>query len=277
MATQQRPDHDGPVVLFPSAAVLEAFRVDGDPTPLGGGEGVSFRVGDVVLKRVHDTAEAEWTQDLVSRVHQVGFRLPDPVSAVEGCWVRQGWSASRFLPGLRPAAPAWRDIADAGLRFADAAEHARDGGHDVLSRRTHRWAVADRVAWGEATVELVPEAREVVAQISDWLGAPSGDTHFVHGDLSGNVFLDRAGVPVILDVSPYLRPRRWAAAIVTADAVLWHGANASLAASLASGPDRDLLGRALMFRLVAEQRAENPRHGALLEPYRRLLAALPRG
>lgn len=92
--------------------------------------------------------------------------------------------------------------------------------------------------------------------------------------MSGNVFLDPAGVPVILDVSPYLRPRRWAAAIVTADAVLWNGASVSLAASFASEPDRDLLGRALIFRLVAEQLADNPRHGALLEPYRRLLSAL---
>lgn len=274
---QAPTDQDGPVVLFPPAAVLTSFGVAGDPTPLGGGEGVSFRVGDVVLKRVHDTAEAEWTQSLISRVRQDGFRLPDPVSAVDGRWVHEGWSVSRFLRGLRPAAPAWRDITDAGLRFADAAEHVRDDGRDVLSRRTHRWAVADRVAWEEAAVDLVPEAREVMAQVSDWLGAPSGDAHFVHGDLTGNVFVDPEGVPVILDVSPYLRPRRWAAAIVIADAVLWNGANVSLAASFASERERDLLGRALIFRLVAEQLAESPRHGALLEPYRRLLSALAQG
>lgn len=163
-------DQDGPVVQPPSAAILQAFRVNGEPIALGGGEGVSFHAGDAVLKRVHDAAEAEWTQDLMSRVDRIGFLLPDPVSTVDGGWLHEGWSASRFVPGLRPAAPAWHDIADVGLLFADAAERAREGGHDVLSRRTHRWAVADRVAWGEATVELVPEAREVEAQISDWLG-----------------------------------------------------------------------------------------------------------
>ena len=260
---------------LPSSTVLGAFGVGGDPTPLSGGEGVSFQAGDVVLKRVHDTAEAEWTQDLLSRVHQVGFRVPAPVASADGHWVQQGWSASRFVSGLRPAAPAWRYIAEIGLRFGDAAEHARGEDHGVLSRRSHRWAVADRVAWEEATVEVVPDARDIMARISDWFGARSGESYFVHGDLSGNVFLDPADVPVVLDVSPYLRPRRWAAAIVIADAVLWNGADVGLATSFACDSDGlDLLGRALIFRLVAEQLAENPRHDALLEPYRRVLSAL---
>jgi hypothetical protein len=189
--------------------------------------------------------------------------------------VQQGWSASQFVSGLRPAAPAWLDIAEVGLRFGDAAEHARGEDHGVLARRTHRWAVADRVAWEEATVEVAPEARDVMVRISDWLEGRSGESYFVHGDLSGNVFLDPVDAPVILDVSPYLRPRRWAAAIVVADAVLWNGADVVLARSFASETDGlDLLGRALIFRLVAEQLADNPRHDALLEPYRRVLSAL---
>jgi hypothetical protein len=97
----------------------------------------------------------------------------------------------------------------------------------------------------------------------------------VHGDLTGNVYLDPSGAPVILDFSPYLRPRRWAVAIVFGDAVLWNGADLSLAASFATDPtDRDLFGRALIFRLVAEQVADNPRHEAHLQPYRDVLFAL---
>ena len=97
----------------------------------------------------------------------------------------------------------------------------------------------------------------------------------MHGDLTGNVCLDASGVPVILDVSPYLRPRRWGAAIVVADATLWHGADISLARRFASeAEDRDLLGRALTFRLVAEQLATDPRHAGDLGPYRAAQHAL---
>lgn len=259
----------------PSPAVLAGFGTGGDPVPVEGGQGVSFRVGDLVVKQVHDADEAERTQNLLSQTGQDGFRIPEPVPTVHGGWVYQGWSASRFIRDLRPMAPSWGDIAAAGLRFADAAERVRDGGHDILARRTHRWAVADRVAWAEEQVDLDADAADVQHRISALLGdAPAGE-HLVHGDLSGNVSFDHSGVPVILDVSPYLRPRRWAVAIVVADAVLWNGAELELAESFVSNPeDRDLFGRALVFRMVAEQLAARPRRGALLQPYQDVLSAL---
>ena len=177
--------------------------------------------------------------------------------------------ACRFVAGLRPAAPAWSLITDAGLRFCDAAEMARNDGEMVLGARTHRWAVADRVAWGESVVDLPSDATDVLRRITDLLdGPPRHDRQFVHGDLSGNVFLDAQHTPVILDVSPYLRPREWAAAIVAADAVLWNGAAITVARNFLANPAGcDLFARALIFRLVAEQLASNPRHDAFLEPY----------
>ena len=266
------------MTLAPSRSVLRGFGIEGDPIALAGGEGLTCRVGEVVLKRIHDTDEAEWIQALLSRIEPDGYRIARPVSTGEGTWLHEGWSASRFVHGLRPAAPSWEEIGAAGLRFADAAEHVREGGSDVLSRRTHRWAMADRVAWGEQAVDLGAQATELQHRIRSVLSEPAesadDEKHFVHGDLSGNVFFDTSGVPVILDVSPYLRPRRWALAIVTADAVLWNEAELSLAASFATDPaDRDLLGRALIFRLVAEQLAQVPRHDAMLQPYRRVLAS----
>jgi uncharacterized protein (TIGR02569 family) len=259
----------------PSREVLAAFgATPGDPSPMPGGEGLSFRAGDLVVKQVHDEVEAEWVQGLLARTPQRGFRVPEPIPTTDGRWVHRGWSASRYVEDLRPAAPSWTLIVDAGLRFADAAERAR-GGTEVLSGRTHRWAVADRVAWRETTVELRPQATEVLMRCAAWLADGATERHFVHGDLAGNVHLDHSGVPVILDVSPYFRARRWAAAIVIADAVLWMGADVSLARSfVATASDRDLFARALIFRLVAEQIADAPRHGALLEPYRAVLSAL---
>jgi hypothetical protein len=62
---------------------------------------------------------------------------------------------------------------------------------------------------------------------------------------------------------------------VVADAVLRHGADPGVDQALArTAYARDLLGRALIFRLVAEHLAGAPRHGARLGPYRRLLAAI---
>ena len=255
--------------------VRAAFNVRGDAIALAGGEGLSVRVGDVVLKRVHDVEEADWTQDLQSRMRCEGFRVPSPVATRTGRWTCGGWSASQLIAGLRPLIPDWSTITEVGLRFSDAAEAARHDGVELLARRTHRWAVADRVAWGETRVTLSPEMADIHAQIVPMLGTAGKERQLVHGDLAGNVCTDPTGLPVVLDVSPYLRPRRWAGAIVVTDAVLWHGAPLSLATSFAVTPQaRDLLGRALCFRLVAEALADGPRHGADLEPFQRVLRAL---
>jgi uncharacterized protein (TIGR02569 family) len=255
--------------------VLAAFGVDGDPVGLDGGEGLSFRVADVVVKKVHDVTEAEWSQDLLSRVEQEGFRVPEPIRARDGRWVYEGWAAACYLYGLRPAVPDWEQITAAGLRFVDAGERVRQGGVAVLAGRSHRWAIADRVAWAETKVTLTAEATDIEERLTELLGDRPAEEHLVHGDLSGNVCLDPAGVPVVLDFSPYLRPRRWTVAIVIADAVLWNDAPLALASSFAEDvADRDLLIRALIFRMVAEQLASAPRHGAHLHPYREVLKVL---
>ena len=232
----------------------------------------AFGGGDLFLKPVDDHREAAWIQDLAARLAGAEVRVPEPVATADGRWVHDGWIAFRFVPGLRPLAPDWDAVIEVGLRFGDAAD-AVAGPPDVLARRTHRWAVADRVAWGEEEVTLErPAAGALLARLRSLVdGDRTGDSGIDHGDLAGNVFLDGDGEPLVLDISPYVRPRRWAAAVVTADAVLWHGAELSRAAAF---DDRDLLARALVYRMVAEQLAVDPRHGALLEPYEAVLTVL---
>ncbi|HSJ21082.1 MAG TPA: hypothetical protein VK964_10950 [Nocardioidaceae bacterium] len=70
--------------LVVPAAVRDAFGLAGDPVALPGGEGVVVRVGEVVLKRVHDVDEAEWTAGLQSRMHERGFRIARPVPTLNG-------------------------------------------------------------------------------------------------------------------------------------------------------------------------------------------------
>src|SRR4051794_27987295 len=93
------------MTMGPSPEICAGFGVAGAPVALAGGEGVTFRVDDVVLKHVHDETEAEWTQALLSRIVADGFRIPEPLPTDDGRWVHEGWAASRFLEGLHPAAP----------------------------------------------------------------------------------------------------------------------------------------------------------------------------
>ena len=137
-------------------------------------------------------------------------------------------------------------------------------------------AIADRVAWGEESIGLSSETADLFADIAAEFDNAAEQPHFVHGDLSGNVFVDDQGTPVVLDVSPYLRPRRWTAAIVVCDALLWHHADPDLARTLTANGERSLLFRALAFRLLADELAsrlgdEHPPYPA----YRTVIASLP--
>lgn len=259
----------------PSTAVLDAFGVSGVPQQLAGGQGEAYRVDGIVVKRVDDRAETEWTCRLMTRIEPDGFRISEPVLTTGRQWVYDGWAATRYITGLRTVAPRWDDVIAAGLRFCDAAERARDHDDGVLAGRTHRWAIADRVAWGEQSIDLSVETAALFGDIATKFDDLGHESHFVHGDLGGNVFVDERGTPVVLDVSPYLRPRRWAAAIVVCDALLWHHADPDLARTLAAPGERSLLFRALAFRLVADELASRLSDEPPPRPmYRTVLASL---
>jgi uncharacterized protein (TIGR02569 family) len=257
--------------------VLEAFGCSGPIRLVPGGQGRTLLSDDVALKPADCPEETAWAQELLDLMEPDGFRIATPLRARSGAWVHEGWAAHRFVSGLRPLATAWDDVIAAGLAFGDAATRAwRAHGASELPARGPRWATADRVAWDEVSLAAPPEVAELCERLRASCGPIDGRREVVHGDLSGNVFVAADGVPVVLDFSPYLRPRSWAAAIVTADAVLWHGAPPALLSAFAHSESgrRDLAARALLFRLVADLLAPGGDGGGYLGRYTGAVGAL---
>ncbi len=185
-----------------------------------------------------------------------------------------GWTATTFIDDLEPLAGEPETILAHVSDIGGALGAVTTSDVGPVMERTDRWARADRVAWGEATEDLALEATELVAEIRDRLtGATPADPQLIHADLAGNTCRDRAGGIVVLDFSPVVRPVAYMTAIVVADNLLWNEAPIDLA----HRADPDALARALIFRLVAEQLAVAPRHGARLDDYRRVLRDWPRG
>jgi uncharacterized protein (TIGR02569 family) len=259
----------------PSRDVLRVFGCGASAGPLAGGEGFSWRADGVVLKKVHDAREATWCQEVLADLVEDGFRRPEPIPAADGRWVVDGWSACAFLDGLRDGRPRWRDVLAEGARFNRALPAPDTTARRVLRHRQHRWAVADRFAWGETASALSPAAEQLRQRVVQQLTSTVLENQLIHGDLGGNVLFDPEDQPVIIDFSPYLRPSRYADAIVVGDALLWEGAGPELIDLL--GHDKlslQLLLRALLFRLIAEQLAQRPRHWNDLRPYDRVLGWL---
>jgi uncharacterized protein (TIGR02569 family) len=229
--------------MRPPAEVLAAFGVESEPERLGGGQGTSWRCGDLVLKPL-DTSldEVEWQGRTFESVEQDGFRIPR-LRGVHG-----GWCAWDFLAGEHRER-AWPEIVAVGERFhASLVDAPRPA---FIAARTSPWAVGERVAWGELPAEELWHVRHLPRLVTARRPVDESASQLVHGDLTGNVLFADGLPPAVIDFSPYWRPPAFATAVVVGDALLWEGADESLLDAVAHVDDfPQFLLRALIFRAV---------------------------
>lgn len=200
----------------PPPDVLTAFGATARPTPLAGGEGGSWRAGDLVLKATPTGTEWPWLGEHLPTVREDDFRLALPVPARTGRWVVDGWCAQAWVVGEHPDGPRWRDVLAVCDRLHTAMCHLPRPG--FLDGRTHPWSVGDRVAWGEAEPEVEHPLLDPLLAMRRPLDLP---LQAVHGDLTENVLFAEDLPPAVIDVSLYWRPAGYAHAIVVGDAVRW--------------------------------------------------------
>lgn len=228
----------------PPPHVLAAFDAP-EPQPLAGGQGRSWSAGDLVLKPLDLLPdELDWQADVLPTIAEDGFRVAPPVRARDGSLSVDGWTAWRRVEGVH-VARRWVDAIRVGERFHGAlAALARPG---FLDARTDPWSVGDQAAWGELSLEPWAHVAPVMelAELLQPIVAPSS---LMHGDLGGNVLFADGLPPAVIDLSLYWRPPAFASAIVVGDALVWEGADASLAQEV----DVQFLARALIYRAVTQ-------------------------
>lgn len=246
----------------PPPGVLAAFGVAGRAERLAGGQGTSWRVGDVVLKPGVDARFQEWLGTVLAGIAQRGFRLPTVRRAGEGEWVVHDWGAQSFLPGstVRDRGTDWGSIMGASRAVHTAtAALARP---EFLDRRNDPWASADRDAWAEAPQPVAPELRALVERLYS-VPSPTGPAQAVHGDLTSNVLLLPDESPSIIDFSPYWRPASYAEGIIVADALCWHAAPPRIVDEV--GVPIEAVARGLLFRALTAGRLHRPGSTALVD------------
>lgn len=259
----------------PPDRVLDLFVAEGVLEPLPGGRGTTWRAGDLALSPGHDASEA-WLAPIQARLavrldeqSPRSLRLALPVPARDGSLVVDGWSATRFEPGTTPCLDLATLRATAHLLHAHLASAVPER-PDALGARTDQWGVAERQAYDAgAAVAAAGDRPEpglaglVGALVAGLDRTDLGREQLVHADLAGNVLLDAAGAPFVIDLSPAWRSPLWAEAVCVLDAVLWHGARAEALDEWRAGAQRQAMLRAALFRVLADQPCDVARYAAL--------------
>jgi uncharacterized protein (TIGR02569 family) len=245
--------------------VLAAFGVaEVVPVRLAGGQGTTWRAGEVVLKPADSVPAGRWLAQVYDALNGPGSRVPRPVRAFGGDWVAQGWTGWQWVSGTAAdwsgISPRWPELV-----AVSRALHAELADVPVPAWRStveNPWTIGDQVAWGERDPEPLfgPGAGSLAGQVRRLLAALRPvdlPNQLIHADLGGNVLFADGMPPAVIDFSPL---DRWPAvlplAVAGVDAVMWGGARPEVLGwldQLVGAPAFDqLLGRAFLFRLVTE-------------------------
>jgi hypothetical protein len=101
----------------PPPSVLAAFNSAAHPEPLTGGQGKSWRAGDIVFKPLDALPEAlEWQASVLPQVPSTHIRVAPPIRAGDGRFVVDGWTAWKHVEG-KHADRRWPEIIQAGVDF----------------------------------------------------------------------------------------------------------------------------------------------------------------
>jgi uncharacterized protein (TIGR02569 family) len=241
-----------PVDELPDVDVVTAFGGRGPVVLLPGGQGRTYRAGDIVIKPADDEDEVTWAAEVLGTVDEDGFRVARPIRGSGGRWVVDGWAACQWVPGEhRLRGGPWDDAIAACERFHAAVADVSEPG--FLARRHHRFAEADRIAWGDGEIDLPPPIGAVATRLRALVRPMTACCQIVHGDFAGNLLFVDGLPPAVIDFSPYWRPAGYPTALTIVDAVLWYGGSVGLISRADHQPGLDqLLLRGLLFRLTLD-------------------------
>lgn len=235
----------------PSVATIKAFGSTGEAVRLQGGQGTTYRVGDIILKPSEGADGGAWMADVLASLAELDeVRFARPARSVDGSWIVDGYVAWNFLPGEHTPGQYAAKLT-ASRAFHTLLEDVSKP--KFLEEASSPWAAANLAVWGDLQFNYGPEFAELIDQILPHLKSYEVPAQLIHGDMSGNFLLKDGLSPALIDFSPAWAPAGFAEGIMLADAVTWEGAAPEDLTVFDQVPDIEQLAWRGVLRRIAEQ------------------------
>jgi uncharacterized protein (TIGR02569 family) len=202
--------------------IIDAFECHGEVQVLQGGEGRSIHVGDCVFKPIDHPDRYSWSCDLISRISQEGFRVPEPRKARDGSFVYRGWAATSFEPGDHVQGR-WQEKIEVLRSF-----HVKL--HDLeiseMPPSADLWSLAHEITWQARPLptNLHPDMITLINIVFGHYQRLPRAYEIIHSDFCGNILFHDWLAPCVIDFSPAYGCVEYAEAIMIADGIAWENA-----------------------------------------------------
>lgn len=167
--------------------ILSAFKLEGEITPLNGGQNTSFRIKDCVLKPVGENTEfCEWTLRILSKMEPRGYRLSKPILSNEGTFVYRGWCCTHYEPGEEKCGYV-KERLEISRRFH---ENIKNIDFHHMQKARNPWSVAQNIAWQREPLpeDISEEAYSILRKLLSGVTLKkSYEVQLIHSDLAGNI------------------------------------------------------------------------------------------
>lgn len=198
---------------------LDAFSIQASPEQLSGSSQPTFKVGNVVLKRVKETSLEnnhspeliQWIAEFSQALKQDGFRFPRARQTKEGKWItKDGWTAWTVVEGRHSTKEDVAGVIEGIVAFHKALAGIQK--NPLMDENQTAWGKADRWCWGEKPEHIHPVLEPLVNTLYELRRPVEGlKSQLIHGDLSlANILIAPHLPPAFIDLSPFWRPVEFA-------------------------------------------------------------------
>ncbi|MDO8594332.1 MAG: hypothetical protein Q7R93_02345 [bacterium] len=250
-------DFYGTKIAPPPQAIALAFGSKEIPVLLKGGQGTSYRSGNIILKPSEGIKKQTWTAEAYQSLPESPeVRFPRPIKSINGTWVHEGYIALSFLEGEH-ANGHYAEKLSASIAFHKLLQGIPKP--DFVGLGENSWSIGDLVAWDKLGFNYDQEFMDLYNQIKPHLKQLTLPEQLVHGDLSGNLLVHPTLPVAIIDYSHAWAPNGFAEGIMLADVIAWENASPKELECFKQIPNIEQFAWRGILRRITEQ-AEHIKH-----------------